>query len=495
MKNLIFILIFSLYLTTAKGQDCYAWFTYNTNITTNITYFTSYAIMADNDQITGYLWDFNDGITSNLQNPSHIFTEGTGYVCLTIITENSCNFVKCQYILMQSTPCVISSNYNIINPIAGLNNGSINANITGSKPPFTLIWSNDIISDSIGGLSSGSYYVTIIDNQSCQKIDTIKLYDIENVSLSGEVFAENNPLPEGKAILFKKQDAQLKAEKITSIEDGNYKFDYVTSGSYTIYAIPNFNYGINYYPFYFPTYIGDSIHWENSLFIDALAKNIIPTIQLVSNESINYGNASIEGTITYVNENSYESEIYNSNWFDINSIPGSIVNDAARNITILLTNENGEPLKYVLSDENGHFKFDKLDYGSYYIYAEKAGKITEPSKIKLTEPSPTSQNTIMFLDNTSVYYAIEDVNKNSDIINTYPNPFNNLLAISINYIRKMNLNISIISSLGKIVYEEQLNTSIGLNNYLIDTKNIDNGFYILKIVIDSEKILTKKLVK
>jgi len=80
----------------------------------------------------------------------------------------------------------------------GLNNGSINLQVEGGAPPYTVFWSGEVsggLSDlvnttiSISELSHGSYEVTVVDNTGEQRTITINLLD-ETVP----VFPCNAPL-------------------------------------------------------------------------------------------------------------------------------------------------------------------------------------------------------------------------------------------------------------------------------------------------------------
>ncbi len=50
---------------------------------------------------------------------------------------------------------------------AGGNDGTASANITGGAAPFSYEWSTNATSEDISGLSSGSYCVTVTDNNAC----------------------------------------------------------------------------------------------------------------------------------------------------------------------------------------------------------------------------------------------------------------------------------------------------------------------------------------
>ncbi len=70
---------------------------------------------------------------------------------------------------------------------------------------------------------------------------------------------------------------------------------------------------------------------------------------------------------------------------------------------------------------------------------------------------------------------------------TYPNPFNDKLTIDIDTLSGVNL--IIIDSKGKEVFNIILSTSEELNTY-----NLESGLYIVKLIYD-DKISINKLIK
>jgi gliding motility-associated-like protein len=68
----------------------FAGFTYENTTTTDTTLFTNTSTI-DNDSIIIHLWDFGDGVTSTLPDPSHLFENpGTYTVQLETFTNNFC---------------------------------------------------------------------------------------------------------------------------------------------------------------------------------------------------------------------------------------------------------------------------------------------------------------------------------------------------------------------------------------------------------------------
>ena len=117
---------------------------------------------------TSWIWNFGDGSSSNLQNPTHTYLNpGTYTVSLTATNANGSNTeTKSDYITVYPDPVV-----SLITPTDiicfGANNGSIDLSVSGGTSPYTFSWSNFETTEDISNLSDGTYTVTITDDNSC----------------------------------------------------------------------------------------------------------------------------------------------------------------------------------------------------------------------------------------------------------------------------------------------------------------------------------------
>ena len=109
MKNLILTFFTTICFLNVQAQ-CTADFTYVQNGPT--TYFTDLSTINPSwstNYSVSYLWDFGDGNTSTLQNPSHTYSNGLYSPCLTVtyfdsVIINSCTSIYCDSILIGNGP-------------------------------------------------------------------------------------------------------------------------------------------------------------------------------------------------------------------------------------------------------------------------------------------------------------------------------------------------------------------------------------------------------
>ena len=109
MKNLILTFFTTICFLNVQAQ-CTADFTYVQNGPT--TYFTDLSTINPSwstNYSVSYLWDFGDGNTSTLQNPSHTYSNGLYSPCLTVtyfdsVIMNFCTSIYCDSILIGNGP-------------------------------------------------------------------------------------------------------------------------------------------------------------------------------------------------------------------------------------------------------------------------------------------------------------------------------------------------------------------------------------------------------
>ena len=108
--NILATCLFLLFGTNLLGQDCQASFTFDeTDLT--IQFFDQSTSDAG-DPIISWFWDFDDGSTSNQQNPTHTFPDPDKYrINLTITTASGCTST----IEIEIETCVLNTNLTIGN--------------------------------------------------------------------------------------------------------------------------------------------------------------------------------------------------------------------------------------------------------------------------------------------------------------------------------------------------------------------------------------------
>ncbi|MCW8897561.1 MAG: PKD domain-containing protein [Flavobacteriales bacterium] len=145
----------------------------NSNNGTGAFVFTD--VSTSSTSLTSWLWDFGDGNTSTMQNPSHQYASTGSYnVCLTVNNAGGCTNSYCDSVTYTSTIGINEQNAsslsifpNPVNDILTIENVAFNIDeiiildITGKTIKTVLPTNNKI---NVSALADGVYFIKIISN-------------------------------------------------------------------------------------------------------------------------------------------------------------------------------------------------------------------------------------------------------------------------------------------------------------------------------------------
>ena len=86
------------------------------------------------------------------------------------------------------------------------------------------------------------------------------------------------------------------------------------------------------------------------------------------------------------------------------------------------------------------------------------------------------------------------VESTTEIINLYPNPARNVINLEFSTANRSDVNLYITNMVGKNVYETTIQDVEGFQRELIDISNLDQGYYIVTMISEDQKLI-KKFVK
>ena len=123
-----------------------------------------------------YIW-LNNGNTSNTLN-----NIGNGDYYLMINDDNGCSKTITATLVSTNTPITVEAQ---INPTeCGLSTGSISIIPSGGSGAYSYLWSNGNNTNTLSGLSSGSYSVTINDGNGCAFNNSYGVSSVSDLSVS-----------------------------------------------------------------------------------------------------------------------------------------------------------------------------------------------------------------------------------------------------------------------------------------------------------------------
>lgn len=111
-----------------------------------------------------YTYSINGGLYQS----SPIFSNlNTGWKYISIKDANNC--VVIDSILMKEPPGMVG-NVNIVNHAScyGFSDAKARVVVNGGSPPYTYLWSNNVVLDSTHTLNKGAHFVKLTDNRNCK---------------------------------------------------------------------------------------------------------------------------------------------------------------------------------------------------------------------------------------------------------------------------------------------------------------------------------------
>ncbi|MCF8373161.1 MAG: T9SS type A sorting domain-containing protein [Bacteroidales bacterium] len=301
-------------------------------------------------------------------------------------------------------------------------------------------------------------------------------------SLSGTVSTTTKSnLDLGMVVVYEQTAQGYYAVKKGLVVNGNYKIDGLKTGNYLCYAIPQpgHDWGI---PGYFPT----QNNWQSANWVHVQANTT--GIDITIDPVIPYatGTASISGIINVGDDASYNPAVFDNEWF-----PPSTKNngDPARNIPILLFDSLQHPIDFRLTDAQGIFNYENLEYGTYFVKVEKAGLQSEHIEVILDANNPTSDN-LSFLLNEGQVIGINPVDVKSNIL-LYPNPVHDKLNVVLPSDFGKIETLEIFSQLGTKQNSLFSSSKEKQNSLQVDLAGYVAGIYLLKVRSDKDVAVVK----
>jgi len=280
---------------------------------------------------------------------------------------------------------------------------------------------------------------------------------------SGFIYMGENLLPQGTIYLIDNSKNSYLTEDEVIVLNGEFIFDDLREGNYTLYVIPEPDYDFFYFPKYIPTYSGNSFKWENSQNNSYNGGASEKDIYLISYTVPFYGNSKISGKIKY-----------DLGYRGTKDIP----------IPIILLNENKEPMDFRIADEfDGSFLFEYLPDGKYFLHPEIPGINTE--EFEITIKSNIKNKGVRFLiDNNSIKPENLDDNTLNPIVSE-----NNLRVIL-----DQEFDLPLICELTDMSGKSIVKKLYSSEEIYINTSGFNVGIYLLRVrTFDNSLLKTAKV--
>lgn len=258
-------------------------------------------------------------------------------------------------------------------------------------------------------------------------------------------------------------------------DSGRYEVE-LQQGYYLVQADFLFNSTFGYF---LPTYYKNKLNWDVADVITLTGNRTGVDIDLIPFGMPGAGGAKIGGNVVFGYGNSDQN----------GPIPqGSPVNK----MLIYLLDKDGKPVLFTHTETNGSFSFDNLPLGTYTVWAEMAGRQTEPTTVKVIAGNETVSDIKIVIGKNKITTSVKNpAVKMANSMLIYPNPFNDNLYLETN--NQPIKAISMQNVLGEeISLAESSTTGSGV---MIHTEELKPGLYIIRIETNSGEVSIQKVWK
>jgi len=489
------IAVSSQMINVGGGLNCDAFYTWSM-VPGNL--FTVQFTDGSAGPVNSWNWDFGDGNSSNLTNPSHTFSSSGVYnVCLEIASDSLgffCSDTYCETIQIDFS---LSAGFTyFLDTISGdtakyfFQDSSIGepdswswdfGDGLGSTIPNPVHQFNQGFSTEVClTVSRNIPNAGVISDSHCEDLQTPSYYH-----LGGILFLDNYPINNqsgdttvvdtGHAWLYRKYGNTLVPVDTTSFyEYGFYFFQHVREGDYVVKS--GLTPGSQHFEEWLPAYYQNAAKWQDAASISLIGGNSIDkNINMVPLGGIAQGPGMINGFVSSTSS-------------------GILTNEQLKGIDVMLFNDSGVLLSYDKTQPGGTFGFQGLALGTYTLYAEAAGLFTTPHTISIDDGAPPPMVSLeLFEENVGT----EEYSKcNNCVGDTYPNPAGNTVFIdicraetSINKLIIYDVRGNVLRTLTEINVSDNARVSVNVQDF-------PPGLYFIKLVnIENKTITARKFVK
>jgi len=426
-----------------------------------------------------WLWDFGDSTISIEQNPLHYYNAG-GWYNVTLIIGNEpagCfdSFSSMVYV-SDSTVEICQALYSFYpEPQGSPDSFQFNDLSTGAIVSWFWDFGDGTFSQEQNPLHAfpgpGTFETCLtVTGNNCSDIycNTFVISDTVYQQIYGQAFAGNFPLQSGIVTLFalSPSGGYYPLQEGSPVDsNGIYFFSLVPEGTYLIHAVPA---GDNAY---LPTYYGGVINWQQASQIVLGESNNPYDINLVPAGQMSTGPGSISGQI-------------NTGLADRSTVD---------EINMILMDEFSVAIGFSMVNSQGLFEFQTMDYGTYFLRAELSGVYSDNMKVEITPENPHLDVVLSFSGNSILDVLESDMFDNK--VSIYPNPVSDRLTISFYIGENTELDISLYSIVGQLVYRKQELIRAGTNTVEIPFEQNPEGIYTVRILTAGGAKFVKKIVK
>lgn len=296
--------------------------------------------------------------------------------------------------------------------------------------------------------------------------------------IGGHIYSGYFPIDYGYAYLYKMNDLN-QPEPIDTTEINQYGYYYfyqIIEGNYMVKARLRENSAE--YGNFIPTYYGDVYDWSKATIMEVDDKYMAYHIHLIQSDELKLGDSYILGKINY----------------DTSEASGLI---PARNIEIILLNDNTVCLTCNLSDLQGNFIFGDLPYGTYQLLPDVTGILSQPIYVTLSAENPSIEEINVIIQEEQIKLSVNEMESDfiEEVSAIYPNPSKDEISLRVKMKKSGTCEIFIHNIAGQIVHHGILEARTPDPEYNLSVVDLKAGCYSVSVVSPEGIRFSSKFIK
>jgi len=288
-------------------------------------------------------------------------------------------------------------------------------------------------------------------------------------TLSGTAYTGDSVVKGGMAILFQKNIR--KALRSNALKNGRFMFPNLPPADYTVYVIPDRKLNFDY----LPTFYTNRLAYRNADYYtlkDGMNEIAVDLRRFEKRP----GKGRIFGNVNFETANLKDSILH---YYGDKNCLYTTNNSTAINLPVILFNVQATPIAWTMSDDFGNYAFDNIALDSYKVVTESAESQAE-SIVTLSQAN-AAVGADMVLKVQNVIDELPMLQK--EAFSLYPNPVSDKLFVQ----TATGNAVRIYNNLGQLMLDRYL--SAGTNE--LDVQHLNQGVYIVKIGLDTKKMIRK----
>ncbi len=457
-------------------------------------------IFADQSQgsgvaIVSWQWDFDDGSTSELQNPEHLYAAGGEYnVQLKVVNEEACVDSVTQTVIIAPKPQIELGNDTVVCP------GGYYLDAGGNYESY--LWNTGATTPGIMIEESGLYKVTV--GNGCMASDSVYITLMPELLLMGRITTADEVVNSGVVYLYRYEVSTM-SEIIDSVYidyGGYYEFNGLNPCERFIIMA---NGDPMFYPNTYSTYYDGVAHWEDAAIIDSTFASIDGVIsdidvQLLEYEEMGQGPGYLQGQVFYTDGGAMKGRLDR----------GEPVKNTDISLEMLATDEKStlndvfHTTRRTKTDETGTYVFEFLPTGVFRIVVEIPGlPLDSMYRLSVTSSDTMFLNLNYYVDTASgIYltpepYGVDEFTASLLKLEALPNPSDGRFAL--HFAEEQNTAVWVdelmIQDLrGRTLLQKRIGKACIQLISEIDLPNAQAGMYVLRLQTAKGQIIYKLII-